>query len=111
MLRLVNKSARSQMLPKSVDKYRACWVRYILIATAFIQGKIPIVVEAHSADIIATLIVLKAEVEAKMGSKIKMTISGATEAHLLAKEIGEASVGVVFVNSRPYPAVWEQQRL
>lgn len=75
------------------------------------QGKTPLVVEADSADIIATLITLKAEVESKTGSTIKMTISGATEAHLLAKEIGQSGIGVIFVESRPYPHVWEQKRL
>lgn len=77
----------------------------------YFKGKIPLVVEAHSADIIATLITLKAEVEAQTGSKIRMTISGATEAHLLAKELGEAGVGVVFVGARPYPLFWERRRM
>lgn len=40
-----------------------------------------------------------------------MTLSGATEAHLLAKEIGEAGVGVIFVSSRPFPTTWEQKRV
>ena len=44
-------------------------------------------IQAYSADVIATLILLKAEIEAQTGIKIQMTISGATEAHLLAKEI------------------------
>ncbi|KAI0038899.1 carbohydrate esterase family 9 protein [Auriscalpium vulgare] len=74
-------------------------------------GKIPIVVEAHSADIIATLILLKKEVEEKTGASIQLTIAGATEAHLLAKELAEAKVGVIFVPSRPFPAVWEQVRV
>lgn len=68
-------------------------------------------IEVYSADVIATLLLLKAEVEAQTGTKIQMTLSGATEAHLLAKEIGEAGVGVVFVSSRPFPTTWEQRRL
>lgn len=75
------------------------------------QGKIPLVVEAHSADIIATLIALKAEIESKSSISLQLTITGATEAHLLAKELGEAGVGVIFVPSRPFPKVWEMKRL
>ena len=77
----------------------------------YCQGLIPIVVEACSADVIATLILLKKEVEEKTGAIIKMTIVGATEAHLLVKEIGEANIGIIFKPSRPFPAVWEQRRM
>lgn len=75
------------------------------------QGVLPLVIEAHSADIIATLILLKREVEREIGSDIKMTISGATEAHLLAKELAQAAVGVIVRPSRPFPYVWEDRRL
>ena len=73
------------------------------------QGKIPLVVRVESADIIATLILLKKEVEADKGSTIRLAISGAQEAHLLATELGEASVGVL-LQARPYPASWEKRR-
>jgi len=72
---------------------------------------IPIVVEAHSADVIATLILLKKEVEEKTGATVQMTIAGATEAHLLVKEIADANIGVVFRPSRPFPNKWEQRRM
>ena len=72
---------------------------------------IPIVVEVHSADVIATLILLKKEVEEKMGATIHMTIAGATEAHLLVKEIAEARIGIIFNPSRPFPATWERRRV
>lgn len=75
------------------------------------QGVLPLVIEAHSADIIATLILLKREVEREIGSDIRMTISGATEAHLLAKELAQAAVGVIVRPSRPFPYVWEDRRL
>jgi hypothetical protein len=39
----------------------------------------------------ASLLILKAEVEDKIGSRMKMVFSGATEAHLLAEEIGKES--------------------
>ncbi|KAI0297178.1 carbohydrate esterase family 9 protein [Russula brevipes] len=66
-------------------------------------GLIPVVVEAHSADVIATLILLKRDVEEKTGATIQMTIAGATEAHILVKEIAEANIGVIFRPSRPLP--------
>jgi hypothetical protein len=72
---------------------------------------IPIVVEAHNADVIATLILLKKDVEEKTGTTIHMTIAGATEAHLLVKEIALANIGVIFRPSRPFPATWEQRRV
>ncbi|KAJ7255301.1 carbohydrate esterase family 9 protein [Mycena rebaudengoi] len=52
-------------------------------------GKIPLVVDVESADI---------------------TLTGATEAHLLAKEIGQAGVGVI-VHQRPFPFTWQQRRI
>jgi len=68
-------------------------------------------VEAHSADIIAALIRLKTEVEAKIGSTIKMTITGASEAHLLSAELSQAGVGVIVTPTRPFPLAWEDRRM
>jgi hypothetical protein len=48
------------------------------------------VIEVGSADIMATLLNLKAEVENKLGSKMRMVFAGASEAYLLAKEISKA---------------------
>ncbi|KAJ7793926.1 hypothetical protein B0H14DRAFT_2392986 [Mycena olivaceomarginata] len=75
-----------------------------------VAGKIPLVVHAESADIIASLLVLKKEVEALGGAPIRLTLAGATEAHLLAKELGEAGVGVI-VQQRPFPSTWEERRI
>ncbi|KII92269.1 hypothetical protein PLICRDRAFT_37059 [Plicaturopsis crispa FD-325 SS-3] len=83
--------------------------------TAFadvVEGKTPLVVEVYSADIIASLILLKNEVEAAHGGlPIKLTIAGAAEAHLLAKEIGAADIGVIIAPSRPFPGTWESRRI
>ncbi len=68
-------------------------------------------VETDSADIIATVINLKKEVEQVFGAQMRWTIAGGAEAHLLAKELGEANVGVVQVPSRPFPGVWDQRRV
>ncbi|KAJ7253712.1 carbohydrate esterase family 9 protein [Mycena haematopus] len=75
-----------------------------------VEGKIPLVVHAESADVIASLLVLKQEVEAVTGTPIRLTLAGATEAHLLAAEIGKAGAGVI-VHQRPFPATWEQRRI
>ncbi|KAJ7512469.1 hypothetical protein B0H11DRAFT_1898948 [Mycena galericulata] len=75
-----------------------------------VAGKIPLVVEVESADVIASLLVLKKEVEAAKGHTVRLTLAGATEAHLLAKKIGQAGVGVI-VKQRPFPAAWEQKRV
>ncbi|KDQ57532.1 hypothetical protein JAAARDRAFT_35246 [Jaapia argillacea MUCL 33604] len=75
------------------------------------EGTVPLVVEAHNADIIATLIMLKDEIEEARGTTMKLTITGAEEAHLLAAEIAKAKVGVVLNPSRPFPAVWESRRI
>ena len=69
------------------------------------------VVDTDSADIIATLVRLKQEVELRTGNAIRLTISGGLEAHLLAKELAEANVGVIQVPSRPFPTVWERRRM
>ncbi|KAJ6468411.1 carbohydrate esterase family 9 protein [Mycena sanguinolenta] len=75
------------------------------------NGEVPLVVEAHGADIIASLILLKREVEYAKGKTMQMTIAGATEAHLLAPELGEAGVGVILNPARPFPSVWEMRRI
>lgn len=65
----------------------------------------------HSADIIATLIVLKKEVKRHTKANIKLTIAGGGEAHLLAKELAAANVGVILNPVRPFPASWETRRI
>lgn len=42
---------------------------------------------------------------------MKMTILGGTEAHLVAKEIKEAGVGVIVAPVRSYPYSWEDKRM
>ena len=63
-----------------------------------------------NADIIASLLKLKQEVEAVSGTPIKMTLVGAGEAHLLAAELAAANVGVIVTPPRPFPYTWEGRR-
>ena len=53
-----------------------------------LQGKVPLIIDVTSADTMATLIALKTEIETQKNSTIHMAFSRATEAHLIAKEIG-----------------------
>ncbi|EJD04405.1 composite domain of metallo-dependent hydrolase [Fomitiporia mediterranea MF3/22] len=74
-------------------------------------GKMTLVVNAESADVIATLLSLKKEVEESTGERMKLTIAGASEAHLLASELAKADIGVIVVPSRPFPETWEKRRI
>lgn len=67
--------------------------------------------DVHSADIMGSLIKLKEEIEEYSGSEIRLVFSGASEAHLLAKEIGRAGVGVILNPSRPFPGEWRSRRM
>jgi hypothetical protein len=70
------------------------------------RGEIPLVVHNDNADVIATLLDLLDELSQTKGTSIKLTISGAAEAHLLAKELGQAGVGVILTRVRPFPGRW-----
>lgn len=64
-----------------------------------------------NADVIASLLRLKQEVDAISGTSIKMTLVGAGEAHLLAAELAAANVGVIVTPPRPFPYTWEGRRV
>ncbi|KIJ54270.1 hypothetical protein M422DRAFT_154278 [Sphaerobolus stellatus SS14] len=78
---------------------------------AVLKGSIPLIIHTSSADIIATLITLKREVESFLDTSIRLTIVGAAESHLLAKELAEANVGIVLVPVRQFPFNWEGKRI
>ncbi|KAF8812241.1 composite domain of metallo-dependent hydrolase [Phlegmacium glaucopus] len=90
---------------ESQDKETGAWFQKAA------QGIVPLVVEVDNADIMASLLILKADVEDKIGSKMRMVFSGAMEAHLLAEEIGNANIGVILNPARPFPMVWDQRRI
>ncbi|PIL26888.1 hypothetical protein GSI_10026 [Ganoderma sinense ZZ0214-1] len=85
------------------------------------KGHATLVVEAESADVIATVIELKQEVEETLKvvdgadeakkKKLKVTIAGGREAHLLARELGQAGIGVLLTQPRPFPKEWEAYRI
>lgn len=90
---------------ESKDKETGRWFRKAA------EGVVPLVIEVDSADIMASLLILKADVEDRIGSRMRMVFSGATEAHLLAREISVADVGVILTPVRPCPMVWDQRRI
>jgi hypothetical protein len=59
----------------------------------------------------SSLILLKREIEATTGTHMKFTFEGALEAHLVAREIAEARIGVVLNPVRPFPRTWESRRM
>ncbi|KAJ7056224.1 carbohydrate esterase family 9 protein [Mycena amicta] len=81
-------------------------LRGLLLGEGKGEGKLPLVVHAESADIIASLLTLKNEFD----SSLRLVIAGGAEAHLLASELGASGVGVL-LRQRPYPATWEERRI
>ncbi|KAJ6607174.1 hypothetical protein B0H10DRAFT_2073018 [Mycena sp. CBHHK59/15] len=75
------------------------------------SGKIPLVINVHNADIMATLLHVKAEFDRLYHPFLRMTFAGATEAHLLAEQIGSARVSVILAPARPYPGTWDLRRI
>jgi hypothetical protein len=75
------------------------------------HGKRTLAVHAESADVISSILILKKEVEKATSKYSKFTIVGASEAHLLAKELGDAGVGVILSPFKPYPGTWESRRM
>jgi hypothetical protein len=108
----------SVALPASVSTQIAA-LRGLLLAehpkseleAAFARGERVLAVSVQSADIMASLLRLKAEVEAARGRSLRMTFVGAAEAHLLARAIGDAGVGVILSPARPFPGTWESRRM
>ncbi|TNY18704.1 carbohydrate esterase family 9 protein [Rhodotorula diobovata] len=74
------------------------------------KGKLPLVVRAHKADVIASLIRLKEEVEHAGGTTQRWVIHGGQEAHLLASELAASRIGVILSPPRSFPATWDERR-
>ncbi|KAJ7766170.1 hypothetical protein B0H16DRAFT_1523248 [Mycena metata] len=75
------------------------------------KGEIPLVIKVNNADIMASLLQLKHDYEARTPYTLQMTFTGASEAHLLAAEIGAARVSVILSPARPYPENWDARRI
>ncbi|CAK5268643.1 unnamed protein product [Mycena citricolor] len=75
------------------------------------QGLLRLVITVDSADIIATLLRLKSDLETESKKPLKISIIGGAEAHLLAKELAAADVGVILSPPRSFPYNWEHRRI
>jgi len=75
------------------------------------KGELPLVVNVDNADIMITLIKMKYAVESSTGHTLKMTFSGAGEAHLVADEIAAAGVSVIINPPRSFPSFWDTKRI
>ncbi|EUC66936.1 carbohydrate esterase family 9 protein [Rhizoctonia solani AG-3 Rhs1AP] len=75
-----------------------------------LQGELPLVVLVENADIMATLLDLKKELEGASNSTLHLVFAGATESHLIAHELAKANVGVILAPLRPMPQFWDQIR-
>lgn len=64
-----------------------------------------------NADVMASVLHLKAEYDRKSSRRLRLTFAGAAEAHLLAHKIGDAGVSVILTPSRPFPHTWDQRRM
>lgn len=75
-----------------------------------LNGSLPLVITVHSADIIASILNVKSEVEEATSSKIHLAIIGGAESWLLAKELAAAKVGVILAPLQSYAVTWDQRR-
>jgi hypothetical protein len=92
-----------------------------------VTGEMPLAVTVHSADTILALLRVKAVVEQRAaataaesclvsscvrrrGRGIRMVILGGGEAHLVARELTEAGVGVVLAPMLSFGVSWDQRR-
>ncbi|KAL1742134.1 hypothetical protein HDZ31DRAFT_66247 [Schizophyllum fasciatum] len=101
---------RKLLLPPSGEKKGLLGTAEGAVSSV-LQETMPLVVHADNADVIATLLTLKREVEKKIRARLRMTIVGGAEAHLLARELAQADVGVIVISPRPHPYSWEKRRI
>lgn len=82
-----------------------------------VQGKMPLVITVHSADLIASLLRMKDEVESAVKDdvsiesiELRLVIVGGAEAYMLADELAAANVGIVLAPLLAYSETWDQRR-
>ncbi|KAK4688544.1 hypothetical protein P7C73_g1572, partial [Tremellales sp. Uapishka_1] len=81
-----------------------------LAFASVVRGEKPLVVSVRNADAMARLLTLKNEVESSSGKTMRWVFEGASEAHLVAKEIASAGVGVIVAPARAFPYASEESR-
>lgn len=80
------------------------WLKRVVL------GECALVLSAHSADTIASIIRLKSQVESASSQKIRVVIIGGAEAHLVADELAASKIAVVLAPLLPHAQSWDQRR-
>ncbi|KAK8155039.1 hypothetical protein BKA80DRAFT_304450 [Phyllosticta citrichinensis] len=75
-----------------------------------VTAQLPLVISVDSADTTASILRVKGAVEQAANRKIRLAIVGGAEAHLVAKELAAADVGVVLAPLLQYSQAWDQRR-
>lgn len=75
-----------------------------------INGTLPLVIEVHSADTIASLILLKSEVETTANNTLNLVLLGGAESHILASELAASNISVILSPLFSYATTWDQRR-
>ncbi|KAF2644518.1 amidohydrolase [Massarina eburnea CBS 473.64] len=81
-----------------------------------VTGSMPLVLSAHSADTISSIIRLKSTINAAISStstsstKLRLVIIGGAESHLVATELASAEIPVVLAPLLPHSQTWDQKR-
>lgn len=75
-----------------------------------VEGNLPLVLGIHSADTTATVIKLKAELEAAGAKNLTLIIHGGAESHIVATELAEANIPVVLAPLLAYSQSWDERR-
>ncbi|KAI7487516.1 putative esterase of the alpha-beta hydrolase superfamily [Hortaea werneckii] len=82
-----------------------------------VKGEMPLVLDVHSADTIASLLRMKIDIESAMrpgtdsaDRTLRLILFGGAESHLLAEELATANVSVILAPLLPYSETWEQRR-
>ncbi|KAK3896754.1 hypothetical protein C8A05DRAFT_39699 [Staphylotrichum tortipilum] len=74
------------------------------------NGSLPLAVTVHSADVIASLLSLKSDLDVSLPTPLRLIILGGAESHLLARELAAANVSVVLSPAFSYGVSWDQRR-
>ena len=82
----------------------AAWLKRV------VAGESALVLSAHSADTIASVIRLKSQIEAASSQSLRIVIIGGAEAHLVADELAAAKIAVVLAPLLPHAQSWDQRR-
>lgn len=73
------------------------------------QGKLPVVVETHNKDEIASIVQMKQQLK-QDGASVQFVILGGAEAHLVADHLARLDIPVVLQPARCYPITWQSRQ-